>query len=257
MFILLYHQINSIPAKLDPLRLAVSPMKFEAQMNYLYRNGFTCVSLLSIARARMRNDPIPPRTFAITFDDGYLDNYENAFPVLQKYGFTATIFLVSDLVGKHTRWEGLSGEQAFPLMTWHSVREMQAAGFDFGSHTRTHAPLMKLDRENLIRELSTSKQMIEFEIGAPVELFFPYEKSTPELAQEVERQSYLAACGSLLLPESRYNLWRNQCFGDDTLAEFWLKTSPVWRQLNIFKYHTKVGNGVRSTARLARQFLRK
>lgn len=250
MFILLYHQINDIPRSRDPLQLTVHPSLFEREMAFLYKNGYQCLSLASMVRMQMQGESLPARAFAITFDDGYQDNYDYAFPILCKYGFTATIFLVPERVGKTTKWWGLTREQEFPLMPWTTIGEMALAGIEFGSHTRSHALLSELSIDQLIWEFSTSKQMIENALDKPVELFaFPYERSTPSLAKEVENQGYVGACGSLLLPESRFNLWRTQCFGTDTLEVFRLKISGLWRHSILMKYHNPLGNGIRSVKR--------
>ena len=250
MFILLYHQINDIPRGRDPLQLAVHPSQFEREMAFLYKNGYQCLSLASTVRMQMNAEPLPERAFSITFDDGYQDNYDYAFPILHKYGFTATIFLVPERVGKTTRWWGLTKEQEFPLMPWSAIREMSLTGIEFGSHTCSHAVLDELSADQFGREFATSKQVIENELDKPVELFaFPYERSTHSLEKEVENQGYLGACGSLLLPESRFNLWRTQCFGTDSMEVFRLKISGLWRHSILMKYHNPLGNGIRFVKR--------
>jgi peptidoglycan/xylan/chitin deacetylase (PgdA/CDA1 family) len=250
MLILLYHQIQDIPLLHDPLQLAVSPSLFEREMAFLYKNGYECLSLASMVKMHMKGEPLPARAFAITLDDGYQDNFDYAFPILRKYGFTATIFLVPERVGKTTKWWGLTSAQEFPLMPWPNIREMALAGIEFGSHTYSHALLNDLKKDEIDREFSTSKKMIENELDKPVELFaFPYERSTPSLAKEVENQGYLGACGSLLLPESRFNLWRTQCFGTDTMEAFRFKISGLWRHSILMKYHNPLGNGIRSVKR--------
>ena len=250
MFTLLYHQINDIPSSLDSLRLSVSPTQFEIEMADLKKRGFICLPLSDIVKARKNAQSLPKRSFAITFDDGYQDNYDIAFPILKKYGFTATIFLVTSLMGKTTQWEGLNTEQAFPLMKWEFAKKMCDEGFEFGSHTHTHANLVKIDKAKISGELELSKRIISDELGKAVEMFaFPYESTRADLGREIEKQGYLAACGSLSLPEDRYNLWRTQCYGTDTMPLFRLKTSGIWRKLNLLRFHTQTSKVARSIIR--------
>lgn len=246
MFILLYHQVADISPERDPLRLSVTPDLFDQQMRFLFRHGYVCMPLVTAVKTQLQGGELPAGTFAITFDDGYQDNYEQAFPILNKYGFTATIFLVPDRVGKLTKWWGVDENQGFPLMSWETIRRVAEDGIDFGSHTRTHALLDELDDEQVADELRTSKEIIEGQIGKPVELFaFPYEKSSPRLQREVERQGYLAACGSLLFPDGRFNLWRTQCYGETSMLVFRLMISGMWRRFAKLKYHTRLGVALR------------
>lgn len=246
MFILLYHQIANISPERDPLRLSVTPELFDRQMRYLFRRGFVCMPLSTAVKTRLRGDRLPAGAFSITFDDGYQDNYHQALPILLKYGFTATIFLVPDQVGKMAKWWGVKEDQGFPLMSWETIRRMAEDGIHFGSHTRTHALLDELDDQQVADELRTSKEVIEGQIGKPVELFaFPYEKSSAKLQREVERQGYLAACGSLLFPEDRFNLWRVQCFGNTSMLAFRVMISGLWRRFVEIKYHTRIGAALR------------
>jgi peptidoglycan/xylan/chitin deacetylase (PgdA/CDA1 family) len=250
MFILLYHQINVISEDRDPLRLAVSPDLFAREMQYLKTSGYQCVSLEALAKMMLNGERIPDNYFAITFDDGYQDNYDNAYPVLREYGFTATIFLVPDRVGSTPKWEGVSARQDFPLMAWDAARELSAKGIDFGSHTQTHAMLTKQSEKEVFLELESSKHSIEKELGKTVRLFaFPYEKAEPALQPLVEKAGYLAACGSLLYPQNRFNLWRTECVGSDTLSDFRYKISKSWRRSVIFKYHSPFGRAMRFVRR--------
>ena len=246
MIILLYHQITNISPDRDPLRLSVSPDLFDRQLRYLSSHGYVCMPLSTAIKTRLRGDQLPAGAFSITFDDGYQDNYNQALPILLKYGFTATVFLVPDQVGKTTKWWGVNEDQGFPLMSWETIRRMAEEGIDFGSHSQTHALLDELDDEQVANELRTSKEVIEGKIGKPVELFaFPYEKSSPRLQGEVERQGYLAACGSLLFPEDRFNLWRIQLFGTTSMLAFRVMISGLWRRFVEIKYHTRFGVALR------------
>jgi peptidoglycan/xylan/chitin deacetylase (PgdA/CDA1 family) len=256
MFILLYHQISVVPEDRGPLRLAVSPDLFAQEMQYLKKSGYQCMSLESLVNMQLNGERIPDNYFAITFDDGYQDNYDNAYPILRECGFTATIFLVPDRVGVTTKWEGLSDRQDFQLMSWDAIRELSMKGIDFGSHTQTHSMLTKQSKQEVFSELDISKRTIEKELGKTVHLFaFPYEKAEPALQPVVEKTGYMAACGSLLYPENRFNLWRTECLGSDTLEDFRYKISKNWRRSVMFKYHSPLGRAMRFIRRQAKFML--
>lgn len=221
--ILLYHHINHIPEEHDPFRISVPEANFIQQIEYLVKNNFNCLHLSEIVDAFLHRKELPPRTVAITFDDGIRDNYENAFPILKHYNLPATIFLVADKIGGHSDWD----EFAVPLCDWDDIFEMQKNGVYFGSHTHTHADLKALEPEEIHVELSESKQVLEDALNHPVDLVaYPYENVNEHAIEIASRCGYLAAFGEDVLPESQYNLWRTEIGTDDTLKDFAFKVSP-------------------------------
>ncbi|NDJ86455.1 MAG: polysaccharide deacetylase family protein [Chloroflexi bacterium] len=229
--LLLYHQINHIPVEKDPYRISVSPEQFERQMAYLRQHEYTALTLSQAFQKATKGEPLPQRPVVISFDDGYRDNYTTAFPMLKQYDLTATIFLVTGQIGDYNNWDQSSPDEAFALMTWEQVREMEAAGIEFGSHTHTHAALDMLDHDAATRELYTSRQTLEEQLGHPVmTLAYPYERFTRETLDIAKHCGYIAACGSSLLPESPFNLWRAEIGTDVTEASFRFKLSPWWRR---------------------------
>lgn len=206
--ILVYHQISDLPVELDPYHVSVSIDVFEWQMSYLKAAGYRVLKLTDAVRKMRAGEPLPPKSLVITFDDGYQDNYVHAFPVLRKYGFPATIYLVADYLGQSAVWHGELGHQ-FPLMGLDEIAEMQESDIEFGSHTRTHAALNKLDAEQVTWEIQTSKQVLEDQLGRPVEtIAYPYEGFDEQCQIIAEQGGFLAACGSHRMPETYYNLWR-------------------------------------------------
>ena len=136
---------------------------------------------------------------AITFDDGFRNVYEYGLPVLQRYGFTATIFLVTDYCGQTNSWpsQPLYVERG-PLLRWAEVREMSKAGIAFGSHTRTHPDLRMLTSGDAEEELSASKKMIEDAIGCPVNvLAYPY-GAYDETVKSLAQAHFSLACSTRL-----------------------------------------------------------
>jgi hypothetical protein len=137
-------------------------------------------------------------TLSITFDDGYLDNYEVAAPILRKLGLPATFFVVTGFVGTRTvaPWDRELPRQP-GWMDWAQLRELTSQGFDIGSHTHTHVDLGTADEETAQFELQTSKRKLEEQLGKPVPLFaFPFgmPNNISAQARECVRQAGFTCC---------------------------------------------------------------
>ncbi len=163
--ILMYHYISIPPEDADKYRidLSVAPEDFRQQMAYLAQNGYNTITFEDLSRAIADKQDLPEKPVIITIDDGYRDNYENAFPILQEFGLTATIFLVTDPIDQ--------GNPAY--MNWGMVEEMAAAGIQFGPHTKTHPDLRGLSREKLIWQILGSQETVAAHVGY-TPLYFAY-----------------------------------------------------------------------------------
>ena len=127
----------------------------------------------------------------ITFDDGYADNYHNAFPLLHEHGFSAVIFLVADVTRRTNWWDTPLGVPAADLLTPSQIRELTAYGAEFGSHTMTHAGLPTLSDSLMKRELVDSKDAIEQITGQEVVSFsYPYSHVTDRAKRGVREAGY-------------------------------------------------------------------
>jgi len=144
--VLMYHSIGT--ATLNPY--VVSTDKFNMDMQYLEENGFTTLSTDELYDFMIKNKPVPKKSVLITFDDGYEDNYTNAFPILKKYNFKATIFVITDSVDKDKQY--LSSKQ---------LKEMQDNGIDIESHTNLHDKLGTCTYDDQLKTLKASKEYIE------------------------------------------------------------------------------------------------
>ena len=153
--VLNYHKIDTLYHA-----LSLAPEEFEEQMKYLHDNGYQTISPDQLMGYLKYGRGLPEKPILITFDDGYLDNYTNAYPILKKYGYTATVFLVTNLVGHDPRF-----------MSWDQAREMQKDGFVLGSHTVSHQPLTKLSEEAVRQELAVSMAVLEKELGKKPKYF--------------------------------------------------------------------------------------
>ena len=122
----------------------------------------------------------------ITFDDGYEDNWSNAFPILEKHGLRATFFVVTGKTGKPD------------YMSWQQLQAMQAKGMEIGSHTVNHYSLNEINLKEFTRELLLSRIMLENNLFHPVEIFAnPFGETTPQVVELLEKTGYRAACSSI------------------------------------------------------------
>lgn len=177
--VLNYHKVENNVS--NPL--ALSAQDFAEQMEYLYKNGYTTISPDQLLDHLQKNTPLPAKPVLITFDDGYQDNYIAAYPIMKKYGFTATIFLISDRIG-HDDW----------YMNWDQIQEMRLSGFVFGSHTLSHVSLSEISREEALFQLVNSREGIEWKLDVPVKYFaYPSGDYNAEVEKIVQHAGYKAA----------------------------------------------------------------
>ena len=191
----MYHQVDAEPPKGSPMRgLVVSPATFSRQMAALNALGYAGKSM---------GDLVPylkgerqGKVFGITFDDGYENNLRCALPVLKRYGFTSTCYVVASFVGQSNSWDIERGVKQVPLM---SAQELQAwidAGQEVGSHTLTHANLGQLDEAGQAIEIGRSKTQLEALIKQKdgVQHFcYPYGGLNTTAVQHVRAAGYLTA----------------------------------------------------------------
>lgn len=229
--VLNYHQINDT----EKNALTVNTEQFEAQMKYLSENGYTAITPADMLDAWENGTQLPEKPVIITFDDGYLDNYNHAFPVLEKYQLKATIFLISDYVNTYPNY-----------LTWSAVQDMQQSGLiDFESHTLSHEELTKApDLDEAKHQLTGSKQAIEWNLGKPVNFIaYPCGEYNEEIEQATKDAGYRAAFtvnyGLAEPGEDPFILDRVPIFGSNshTLLRFKLRLTlaPLFAPLNKAK----------------------
>jgi peptidoglycan/xylan/chitin deacetylase (PgdA/CDA1 family) len=189
---------------------------FEQQIRFLKESGYRTVNITK-AFESVQGPPFDEKLVAITFDDGYLDFYTHAFPILSRYGFTASVFLPTAYIGDSAvRFKGID------CLTWGQVRELRRAGMEFGSHTVTHPRLSEVGSEQLLREVADSKCEIEQRIGEAATSFaYPY--AFPETNREFVRKVRAA------LVESGYREGVSTVLGRITKAcdPLFMKRLPV------------------------------
>lgn len=243
--ILMYHRV----AEHDSSGFSTTPQRFESQIAFLRRRGFQGVGPWQIAQELHQPEIAPPanvRRICITFDDGYEDTYTTAWPILEKYGFRATIFLVSARVGQTNVWDHPRGIAPAALLSWTQAREMQRHGFAFESHGCTHAHLPTLTPAELQYELAVSHQTIEQEMGAPVGLFsYPYCEADEAVRHAVQRAGYIGAVGGLGSVHEPYLMSRIEA-ARDTWMPLAVELSPAYRRLRSSAWLRWAGRPLRA-----------
>ncbi len=196
--VLLYHRVAPYPRE-DPWSNFVSPRAFESHLRWLHFWSYRSVPLSAVADSLAGGPRLPRRAVAITFDDGYLDTYQQAFPLLRRYGFGATVFLVTGAIGGDSSFDAGSVYEAAPMMGWDEIRTMAADGIEFGCHTHSHPEsLMDLDDADLNRELEDSRRRLEALLDQSVDLFaYPHSKHDSRVEAAVAAAGYRLACSGV------------------------------------------------------------
>ena len=190
--------------------ISFPPRVFRRAMARLHDSGYRTLNLLEAWEHLRQGAGFPSRALVITFDDGYETVYKEAFPVLQRYGMSATVFLtVGDRKTGNGRLPSLEGRS---MLSWSDIREMQRGRIDFGAHTLTHPDLTRLPLEQVQSEIFESKTVIENALSAPVDTFaYPFGRYD-ERCREIVRQNFSLACsdelGVIKASSDRYALER-------------------------------------------------
>lgn len=174
--VLFYHRVNPYPpARLGPVsrEISVTPDAFERQLRHLAAGGWRGISLAECAAMLDGSMPLDPRALLITFDDGYEDNLLFAAPLLERYGFRATVFAVAGFLGRESGevwpYGDTPGHGRFLDRT--QLQTLVRSGFEIGSHTMTHPRLTEIDGPERARELGEARSLLEAAVAKPVTAF--------------------------------------------------------------------------------------
>lgn len=217
--IIMYHRVDDNAAV---SKLSVSPGSFRRQMSFLKRHNYNVVRLEDLPRL-LESGSVPYKTIAITFDDGYENNYENAYPVLKEFGIPATIFIAPALIGKDD------------FLTWDQVIEMSESGvISIGSHSMTHAYLPDIPEQRLDIEIFDSKRAIESHLRKDIFSFsYPLGHFNEHVRDKVKKAGYKIAVSTNpgrnypkhdLFAMKRLRISRTS----DNLFVFWIETSGFY-----------------------------
>ncbi|WP_226369923.1 polysaccharide deacetylase family protein [Pseudonocardia oceani] len=175
----------------DPHQITVTPDRLEKQFAWMRARGLRGVGAAELMEAQENGSH--SGLVGLTFDDGYVDFIDVAIPILQHFGFTASVYVVADLIGGENVWDHPGPVK--PLMTADQIATVVACGMEVGSHSCTHQHLPSLSDSDLTDEIERSREQIVALTGAPVQGFvYPYGDVGPREAQAVHRSGYDYAC---------------------------------------------------------------
>jgi peptidoglycan/xylan/chitin deacetylase (PgdA/CDA1 family) len=223
--ILMYHHIQDAPPGSSALRrdLSVSPSNFETQLRYLQQEGYETVSLYDLVLHLTVGQPLPERPIILTFDDGYADAYIQALPLLQRFGFTGTFFLITAPID--------AGNPAF--LSWAQVEEMHAAGMSMEAHSYDHPDLRNRGYQYLVYQTLGPKEAIEARTGEKVRFFcYPSGRYDAHVVQVLRSANYWGAVaieqGATHTSDGLFGLRRVRIQGGDALSDFVHKLNLDW-----------------------------
>ncbi|WP_297569802.1 polysaccharide deacetylase family protein [uncultured Anaerovibrio sp.] len=160
----------------------VPPADFEQQLDYLQQEGYTTISIRDFLRAKKGLQELPEKPIILTFDDGYESNYTELLPILEKRGLKATIFMVTNDIGRER------------YMSWDQLKDIQHRGVEIGSHTANHLPLTEMSLSEARDEVKLSKLLMEWNGMDTIYTFsYPNGKYSEELLKVLKEEEYLAA----------------------------------------------------------------
>jgi len=191
--ILTYHRVGVPRGGRSYEALTVPPNRFKQQIALLRYMGYHLTDLDQVGAWLGDGRSLPARTTVLTFDDGFDDLYEYAFPLLAQAHTPAVVYLVSDL--HEDGWRRRKSPNPLKLLGWPHIREMAEAGITFGSHTCTHARLTECSGQELRREVVDSRKAIADQLGSEVRHFcYPFGAYDDRVVAAVREAGYVTAC---------------------------------------------------------------
>jgi peptidoglycan/xylan/chitin deacetylase (PgdA/CDA1 family) len=210
----MYHSINDETGT-NPPDLVVTPENFRTHLAYLQKRGYQFLTMSEVISGDYDSAP----RVALTFDDGFQDNYTQMFPILKEFGAKATIYLCPDM----PKIDKLTREQ---------ILEMQASGsIEFGAHTMTHINLSQISDESAIYEITESKKYVEKLTGRECPSFaYPFGRLNDRVAQSVEKAGFLSA---VVVKKGI------EAIGD----KYRIKRLSILRKTNLLQFHIAMTRG--------------
>ena len=218
----MYHYISAPPAGADRLRLdlSVAPEDFAAQMRWLAEHNYHSITLTDLYYYLAVGAPLPDNPMVLTFDDGYVDHYQNAFPILQQHHFVGTFFVLA----------GPADAASPRYMTWDMIAEMSQAGMDIEAHGRDHVDMRRRPDDYLYFQIVGARQAIEAHTGKPAPFYaYPSGQYDPHLLRFLDQYDFWMAvttkAGGTHTLDRPLELTRVRVRGSDSLKQFAARVS--------------------------------
>lgn len=193
VIVLHYHAINERTAGKEG-EIAVRPGDFAWHMNYLKKGGYNVIPLKQAVEYLTEGSKLPPKAVVISFDDGYMDNYEKAFPILKNHDYPATVFVATGEIGGVNRWDLDKGFAELRLMDWEQILTLEDQGITVMPHTVHHVDLTTISQARRKAEITQSKKVLEDRLGREAPYFsYPDSGVNDEVVEEVKKAGFEAA----------------------------------------------------------------
>ncbi len=251
--VLMYHHIGSSVPGTNP-DITVPPARFERQLRWLKSRGYTSILPADWLNYVSHGDALPKRPLLLTFDDAYADLAEYCFPLLEKYGFTAVVFVPTADIGGTNTWDQPIWPEPRRILSAEQILHWAGRGIEFGAHSRTHPNLTKLSVAECEAEIIGSKNDLAALLGVPVLSFaYPYGENH-EASREFVRDEFGLAFGTEEgmnnLRSDRHLLRRTYIGPNDSLMEFALfvrleGAKRVRDRLSRFRVRTRLKSALR------------
>ncbi len=194
--VLMYHRVLQEEPEKDTRWHYVTVSTFRKQMEMIDKLGYTTVTFQDYKLYMEEKLTLPAKSIIITFDDGYLDTYENAIPILREMDMSAVIFVMGNRTLERANWDERDENDICPLMTDSQLREAREMGFEIGAHSLDHYNLLELSNQEISHQLEKSKEQIESILEDPIHTFaYPYGSVDYRVRQVVAESDFSFACG--------------------------------------------------------------
>lgn len=208
--IIVYHIVRPSYPSDDPgvRAIAVTPQTFDAELAHLADAGYHVIGFRVLESHFAAGAPLPVKPVILSFDDGWSDQYDYAFPILEKYHDPATFFVFTNSIGRRG------------FMTWDDLKNLTAAGMTIGDHTKSHPFLTKItDPRKLWEEIDGSKLLLESRLGVSItEFAYPFGQYNPDILTLVQQAGYKSARG---------DYWKGNTQSSDHLYELSAVNAPT------------------------------
>jgi len=235
--VLLYHDVGlAVPGVTSDL--TVANQDFAQQVRWLSEHRYSTLRLQDFLEWKERGKVLPPKSILITLDDGYQGIAQNALPLLQQYGFTAVVFVVTSRVGGTNQWDEEKGLPRSTLISAEEIRTWSQRGIEFGSHSRTHTDLTRISGRDLENEIAGSRHELAAILGAPPIAFaYPggsFDRTVQNRVREYFKLGFTSLHGFNMSNTDPHAIRRTVVSPRDTIHDF------RWRMLLAFSPRDKL-----------------
>ncbi|MCC5941168.1 MAG: polysaccharide deacetylase family protein [Balneolaceae bacterium] len=239
--VLMYHRIvQELPEKYNHWHY-VTVAEFRKQLKLIDSLGYTPITFTDYQLYKEDKLTLPSKPIILTFDDGYMDTFENAIPIMKEMGMKGVVFVIGNRKLKRAKWDERDEEDICPLMTDKQIQIAKKLGFEIGSHTMRHVALSELSDLEASYTIRKSKEVIESVLQEPIHSFaYPYGKFDKRIEQIVSESGYLFACGvytgSPKFGETMYDFRRLAINQHTSIQSFMLKLITPYQYVE-WLYH--------------------